>query len=181
VPGRVVAMAWTPIQTKLPRDKITSDDLNNQLRGNLAASELEAITDVYSLVGVEGSHALQALTYTENSSSSVFTTSATSPVAIASPTITVHHAGVFMVWWSCTVSITAGEIGYVGPQLSGGSAPAMNKRSVGTSSALSVTETSCHLYYDIVETPKTVQLYGWTEAGGGTLTVGQRLLGAIAM
>lgn len=174
-------MAWTTIQTKLPRDKLTSDDFNNQVRGNLAASELEVITNVYSLVGVAGSHSLQSLTYTENSASSTFTTSATSPVAIASPTISVSHAGVFMVWWSCTISITAGEISYVGPQLSGGSVPASIKRTVGTSSALSVTHTGCHLYYDIEESPKTVQLYGWTEAGGGTLTVGQRLLGAIAI
>jgi len=176
-------MAWNVIPTFLPQDNLTSTWLNTYLRGNLAECEAEKVTAVDSLVSTAGANAIRgSLIQRSAVTTTTFTTTSTTPVAITNPTLSISHSGYFILFFGAVMLSTAGELSQVGPQINGVTgAEAALSRTIRTQNAITITYGASYFYSNIPTSPVTAQLYGWTNTGSGTLQVAHRWMTAIAL
>lgn len=169
-------MAWTPIKTWKVHDKLLYTDINNYLRGNLLESELEKLTAAKSFVGVAGQNSLHPIATDSVTSTASFTTTSTTPVAIAAPTVSVTHTGSFMVWVTCHMACSASNFGSIELRVSSGEFGSSVGRAVRTQSSLTSSYTMEYIAVQIRTSPVTLQLYGYTDLGTGTLDSSRRTI-----
>lgn len=176
-------MVWSVIPTFLPQDQLTSTWLNTYVYANLQECEAETITATDSMVTTAGANDIRSSLIQRSAvTTTPFATTSTTPVAITNPTLSIAHSGYFIVWWGAVMNCTAGELGQLGPQVNGVTgAEATLQRTVRTQTAATVTYGSSYFYSNVPTSPVTVQLYGWTNSGAGTLNVAHRWMTAWAL
>lgn len=168
-------MAWKALKKWLPHDKPTAADFND-IRGNLLESELEKLTDQGSFVGVAGPNSLHPIKTDSVTSTAVFNTTSTTPVAIPAPTVTINHTGSFVVWVTCHLACSSNNFGSIELRLSSGEFGSSVGRAVRTQSSVTSSYTMEYIAVEIRTSPVTLQLYGYTDLGTGTLDSSRRTI-----